>query len=81
MTMTEAVANRLSELMDEKQMSMNGLAMISAVPPSTVKNIFYGKSKNTGIVTLKLLCDGMGISIAEFFDTDVFRNLEPEEII
>lgn len=81
MTMTEAVANRLSELMDEKQMSMNGLAMISAVPPSTIKNIFYGKSKNTGIVTLKLLCDGMGISIAEFFDTDVFRNLEPEEII
>lgn len=80
MTIMEAVAQRLSELIVEKDLSMNGLALISAVPPSTIKNIFYGKSKNTGIVTLKLLCDGMGITITEFFDTDLFRNLDPEEI-
>lgn len=59
---------------------MTKLARLSAVPPSTVKNIIYGVSKNTGIVTLKLLCDGMGISIVEFFDTDTFRTLEPEDI-
>lgn len=80
MTIMEAVAQRLSELIVEKDLSMNGLALSSAVPPSTIKNIFYGKSKNTGIVTLKLLCDGMGISITEFFDTDLFRNLDTEEI-
>jgi len=59
---------------------MTKLARLSAVPPTTVKNIIYGISKNTGIVTLKLLCDGMGISITEFFDTDTFRTLEPEDI-
>lgn len=80
MTMLEAVSQRLTELMGKKDLTMNGLAMISAVPPSTVKNIFYGKSKNPGIVTLKLLCDGMGISISEFFDTDTFRTMEQEEI-
>lgn len=78
--MLEAAAQRLSELITERNLTMNGLAQISAVPTSTVKNIFYGKSRNPGIVTLKLLCDGMGITIKEFFDTSVFRELEIEEI-
>lgn len=80
MTILEAVAQRLIELMREKNLTMNGLAQISAVPPSTIKNIFYGKSKNPGIVTIKLLCDGMGITVTEFFDTSAFRELEIEEI-
>lgn len=80
MTILEAVAQRLIQLMREKNLTMNGLAQISAVPPSTVKNIFYGKSQNPGIVTIKLLCDGMGITITEFFDTPAFRELEVEEI-
>ena len=80
MTILDAVAQRLTELMREKNLTMNSLAQVSAVPPSTVKNIFYGKSLNPGIVTLKLLCDGMGITITEFFDTPIFRGLEVEEI-
>ena len=80
MTILEVVAQRLTELMREKNLTMNGLAQVSAVPPSTVKNIFYGKSQNPGVVTIKLLCDGMGITITEFFDTSVFRELEVEEI-
>lgn len=80
MTILEAVTQRLTELMHEKNLTMNGLAYISAVPPSTVKNIFYGKSQNPGIVTIKLLCDGMGITVTEFFDTSAFRELEIEEI-
>lgn len=80
MTILEAVTQRLTELMREKDLTMSGLAQISAVPPSTVKNIFYGKSQNPGIVTIKLLCDGMGITITEFFDTSAFRELEIEEI-
>jgi transcriptional regulator with XRE-family HTH domain len=52
--------------------------MESAVPPSTIKNILYGKSQNPGIVTIKMLCDGLGISLTEFFDTEEFRNLEQE---
>lgn len=73
-----AVRNRILVLCEYKQMSINTLAMESAVPPSTIKNILYGKSHNPGIVTLKMLCDGFGITIADFFDTDVFKKLEQE---
>lgn len=73
-----AVRNRLLTLCEERNMSIHRLATESAVPPSTVKNILYGKSRNPGIVTLKMLCDGLGISLVEFFDTPVFRSLEQE---
>ncbi len=72
------VKNRLLELLDDRRMSIHKLAMESAVAPSSIKNILYGKSKNPGIVTLKMLCDGFGITITEFFDTESFRSLEQE---
>lgn len=72
------VKNRLLQLCAEKHLPIHKLAMDSAVPPSTIKNILYGKSKNPGIVTIKMLCDGMGISLLEFFDTEEFRTLEQE---
>ena len=73
-----AVKNRLLALCEQHKMSIHKLAMESAVPPSTIKNILYGKSQNPGIVTLKLLCDGFGISLIDFFDTEEFRKLEQE---
>lgn len=73
-----AVKNRIYQLCEERNMSINKLATESAVPPSTVKNILYGKSTNPGIVTIKTLCDGFGISLTEFFDTEEFKNLEQQ---
>lgn len=73
-----AVKNRIIKLCEEKKMSLHRLAMESAVSPSTLKNILYGKSQNPGIVTLKMLCDGFGISLIEFFDDKEFENLEQE---
>ncbi|MBE6531500.1 MAG: helix-turn-helix transcriptional regulator [Ruminococcaceae bacterium] len=73
-----AVKNRLLQLLGERNMSIHRLAMESAVPPSSIKNILYGKSQNPGIVTLKMLCDGFGISLIDFFDTEEFRKLEQE---
>ena len=73
-----AVKNRLLQLLGEKKMSIHALAMSSAVAPSSIKNILYGKSQNPGIVTIKMLCDGFGITLIEFFDTEEFRNLEQE---
>ena len=78
--MQEEVTKRLLELMDQKNLNMTQLARLAAVSPSTVKSIIYGASKNTGVVTLKLLCDAMDISITEFFDTETFRTLAPEDI-
>ena len=73
-----AVVNRILELCEKKGLTVHALARTSAVPPSTLKNILGGGSQNAGIVTIKKLCDGLEISLTEFFDTDVFRSLEQE---
>ena len=73
-----AVKNRILQLLGKKKMSIHKLAMEAAVPPSSIKNILYGKSQNPGIVTLKMLCDGFGITLVEFFDTEEFKKLEQE---
>ena len=72
--------NRILFLLEEKQMSIYALAMKSGVSASTIKSILYGKSKNPGVVTIKLLCDGFGISLYDFFNTEVFRSTEVENI-
>lgn len=59
-------------------MSIYKLAVESAVAPSTIKNILYGKSQNPGIVTLKMLCDGFGITLTDFFNTEDFATLGQE---
>ena len=72
------VKNRIMELCEERCMSIHRLSIESAVSPSSIKNILYGKSKNPGIVTIKMLCDGFGITLTEFFDTEDFLKLEQE---
>ena len=72
------VKNRILALLEERKMSIHRLAMESAIAPSSIKNILYGKSKNPGIVTLKMLCDGFGITLVEFFGTEEFKKLEQE---
>lgn len=73
-----AVARRLMALCDQRCWTINKLATVSGVPPSTVKSILYGKSRKPGIVTIKILCDGLEISLAEFFSSPEFEQLEQE---
>ena len=74
----EIVKNRLVFLCGQKGMTINKLATESGIAPSTIKNILYGKSVNPGIVTLKKLCDGLGVTLIEFFNTKEFAELEQE---
>jgi len=78
MRITEAVKKRFEELCFERNLNFCKLASISGVPYTTVKSIFYGQSNNPGISTIKKLCDGLNISITEFFNTEYFENLEQE---
>ena len=73
-----AIANRILELCSERNIAINELANISGVSPSTVYSILNEKSQNPGAITIKKLCDGLEITIQDFFDSDVFSNLEPE---
>ena len=73
-----AVKNRILQLCGERNISVNRLASISALPPSSVKNILYGKSQNPKLLTIKMLCDGLDITLGEFFSTPEFDALEQE---
>lgn len=74
----QAVVARILELCKEHGLTVNALSTLAAIPPSTLKNIIYGVSKNPGIVTIKIICDAFGITLAEFFDIDLFNSLEQE---
>ena len=78
MNTREAIANRIRQLCKERGLTPNGLSILSAVPQATVKSILNGESQNPGTVTIKKLCDGLEISIREFFDSDLFDDLEQE---
>ena len=78
MNTQQAISKRIVDLCWQHDVSINGLATISAVPPSTLKNIISGVSKNPGVVTIKKLCDGLNITITDFFDTQEFKDLEQE---
>ena len=78
MNTKEAIAKRILELCDERHIAVNALGTISGVSPSTIYSMLNEKSQNPGVVSLKKLCDGLEISIREFFDSDLFDNLEQE---
>lgn len=73
-----AVRNRILELCGERGISINKLATISALPPSSIKNILYGKSQNPKLITIKMICDGLDTTLGEFFSTPEFDGLEQE---
>lgn len=73
-----AIRNRILQLCGERNLTINKLATISAIPPSSVKSILYGNSNNPKILTIKLICDGLDMTLAEFFDTPEFNSLEQE---
>ena len=78
MNTKEAVAKRIIELCDERNIAINALANISGVSPSTIYSMLNEKSQNPGVVSIKKLCDGLEISVREFFNAEIFDNLEQE---
>lgn len=78
MNISKAVVKRIKGLCREHNLTVNALCNISGVTQSTVNDIMSGKTYNPGIATIKKLCDGFGISVREFFDCDLFSELEQE---
>ena len=74
----QAIANRIIQLCNERDITINELANISAVAPSTIYSILDQRSQNPGTVTIKKLCDGFEITLGEFFSTPEFDALEQE---
>ena len=78
MCIGEAVRLRIVELCQQQDISVNKLSNISGVTQSTVNNIVSGRNRSATISTIKKLCDGFGITIQDFFDCELFRDLEQE---
>lgn len=78
MTAKQAVAKRILDLCDERKIAVNTLANMSGVSPSTVYSMLNEKSQNPGVISLQKLCDGLDISLRQFFDCPLFEGLEQE---
>ena len=78
MTVKEAVVARFWEILNQRKMRPNELATRSGVTPSTVYSMLDARRKELSINLIKKLCDGLDITLIEFFDTEEFRALEQE---
>lgn len=78
MNAKQAVAARIVELCKERGIAVNALANSAGISSSTIYSMLNTKSKNPGIVTIKQVCDGMDLSLREFFDSPIFDDLEQE---
>lgn len=78
MVIGEAVRLRILELCKEKGITVNKLATISGITQSTLNNIVGGRNNSTTVSTIQKICDGLGITIDDFFHTSTFREIEQE---
>lgn len=77
MKIDKAVKNRILELCAAKNITINKLGTICGITQSTLKNITSGRNGAT-VLTIKKICDGLDITIADFFNTSTFKKLEQE---
>ena len=78
MNAKQAVAQRIIDLCTEHEIAVNSLANQSGISPSTIYSMLNEKSEHPGVVSLQKICDGLGITLREFFDDDVFDDIEQE---
>ncbi len=78
MTIGEAVRQRILALCDERSITVNKLAIMSGMTQSTLNNIVNQRNRSTTVSTVQKICDGLDISIKDFFNSDLFDNLEQE---
>ena len=78
MGVKDAVTARFAALCSQRGIKLNELAVRCGVTPSTVYSMMDARRRDVSIVTIKLLCDGLEISLEEFFSSPEFTSLEPE---
>lgn len=78
MSVKDAVAKRFADLCKERNIKINELANISGVTPSTAYSMMDKNRRDISIITIKKFCDGLDITLGEFFSSPLFDNLEQE---
>lgn len=78
MNVKDAVTERFKTICEQRNIKINELANLSGVTPSTAYSMMDNSRRDVSIVTIKKFCDGLGITLGEFFSTEEFNNLEQE---
>ena len=78
MTIKDEVVNRVLALCQERQIKPNELANISGITPSTIYSLLDERRRDVSVITVKKICDGLAMTIGEFFSTEEFNNLDQE---
>lgn len=78
MDTADAIRQRIIELCKEKNYTIHGIAVKSGMNQSAVRAFLDNRTSNIGIITIKMLCDGLEVSLTDFFNTELFKNLEQE---
>ena len=78
MNVGQAVRERIAELCEEKHITINKRANISGITQSTLNNIMSGRNNSTTISTIQKICDGLEITVIDFFDSPLFLGIEQE---
>lgn len=73
-----AIQLRIMDLCYDRNLTLNGLARVCGITQSTLNNIVSGRNNSTTVSTIQKICDGLEIDLPQFFDSDLFRNLEQE---
>lgn len=79
MKISKAISEKLNKILKDRNLSVNRLASISCLTQSTVDSIINGKSKNPKLLTIVRICDGLEITLTEFFDDKLFSNIDRED--
>lgn len=78
MNLKEAIAHRLNDICLERNLNPSSLATLCGMDRSTIYSIMGNKSKSPEVLTIKKICDGLEITLSEFFNSPEFESLEPE---
>ena len=78
MRVNEAVKIRILDLCRENHITLNKLSTICGITQSTLNNIVSGRNATTTVSTIQKICDGLEISILDFFSSPLFEHLEQE---
>ncbi len=79
MTISQAIVTKILSICQEKNITINKLANICGITQSTLDNIVNGNSKNPTLLTIVRICDGIGITINDFFSDPIFLNIERQD--
>ena len=79
MKLNEAIKEKIYKILRERNLTINKLASISCLTQSTVNSLVDGKSKNPQLLTIVRICDGLGIELKDFFNDELFKNIDRED--